>query len=212
MKPIPSLLALLAASCLFASFSCPSRCDDEFFIRDEVLVFGAFLSRPGPTFVVGDTLVMDAQFSADQYAEQFFRLSENGGLVGVELLRWDPNIEGYILALPEVRRFVLEGDDLTNNTQGAGAWVTGYRCPDGRCSWRAGLVLDTPGQFLVRVTAGPVDEVLGEFRYCGAPGFFSTVLRGRNPAPENFAVPLPGGFETLAEDPWQNVHYFTVGN
>ena len=214
-------LVALAVVVLFSNFSCPSPCEEEFFDSDGAELIVA-LSDASGTFSVGDEFSLAADFPATMTTPRgnIFTISEQGGLVTAEIYRILPDTNLLAGARADFTTVVTEGElvnaAISDTTR---AFVLRYRCPAGNCSLRQTLRPQVPGEYILRVRGGNIDEISADFRYCGAPRLTATSLVGGDNFPPAYAetrfeVPdsesLFGQGGLIASGFNQPVYYFIV--
>lgn len=218
------IIFLLAASLLFANFTCPEECESIFFSGSIGAALTVDLSNPDVTYSVGDEFELSASFSAllDGPRGLSYTISENGGLIITEVYRINPDT---FLLEPALDAFTVEveaGELLPNPAEdNFNAVVRAqYRCPGQACSYRQSFRALSPGSYVLRVLGGPIDEIEAGFNYCEAPNLSATTLAGGgNPAPDStisvLETPYTPGFwpfydSFISVEGAPNVYFFIV--
>lgn len=180
------ILAVIAAFILFSNFSCPGECEEIFFGNNTGGELTVELTNPAEIYQVGDEFTLRADFSAIRPAPQGQRytISENGGLIVTELYRIQDDTTVLEPAITAFEMSALIGTviapPVTDTLQAAIRMR--YRCPEGNCSFAQSFRILEPGNYVLRITGGPIDEVSAPFNFCQTPNLSNTALLNGNNA------------------------------
>lgn len=175
-------LAVIAAFILFSNFSCPTECEEFLGQNAEGADLTIDLLDPQALYTVGKEITMRATFPAQQATPQGmnYRISPNGGLVVTELYRITNDTVSLEAALNLFTVTAAAGEliappegDLANSTI-----RLRYFCPDDNCSFAQTIRPQESGNYVMRITGGPVDEVIAPFNFCTPLRLSNTTLTG----------------------------------
>lgn len=181
-------LFLLAAIFLFCNVSCPEECEELFFGGSPGGALTVDVENPSGAYAVGDEIIVGANFSAvrDAPRGQTYIIGEAGGLLVVEVYRVMLDSVALEPALAAFDPLLTEGVVLPPPAADSlgGALRVRYVCPDGNCGFRLSLGALEPGNYVLRVLGGPIDEVGAAFDFCDSPRLsFITLTGGGNAGP-----------------------------
>ncbi|MEL6356965.1 MAG: hypothetical protein AAFQ37_08560 [Bacteroidota bacterium] len=141
------LLILIGSFCLLNFY-----CEDECFVVNEAQL-EVVIDPVQSTYQLGDTIWINANFSSDFGGTTDFTISEFGGLALAYLFRPDTTT-GVIFDASDAFQSIARMGELIENRPGIeedfGVYWQ-YRCPEGNCAFKIGLIPEETGNYLVQV-------------------------------------------------------------
>ncbi len=162
---------------LFTNASCPSVCEDSFFIN---ISLTATIENRAAEYAIGETVWLSADFPADQTdGFQDMTIDENGGLAVLHVFELSSDSTTLLPAGDAVTIIEDQGALIEQrNENDPAAVVLRFSCPNGRCGFRQGVHLNRSGTYLLVLNGSTFELAAGDSNLCAPPIFQSTDFSG----------------------------------